>query len=47
MNEFLAMGGFGFYVWAAYGVTAVLVIVEVLSLIAHRKAAHRLHRDSQ
>lgn len=47
MSEFLAMGGFGFYVWAAYGLTLVLVVVEIVSLIAHRRTAHRLHRDTQ
>jgi heme exporter protein D len=27
--EFLAMGGYGLYVWGAYGVTAVALAVEV------------------
>ncbi|WP_249976521.1 heme exporter protein CcmD [Vreelandella olivaria] len=29
LNEFLAMGGHGPYVWAAWGVTALLIIVIV------------------
>ena len=29
MSEFLAMGGYGFYVWGAYGVTAVVIVVEL------------------
>ena len=47
MSEFLSMGGFGMYVWAAYGVTLVLVVVEVASLIAHRRAARREHGVSK
>jgi heme exporter protein D len=39
MSEFLAMGGYGFYVWGAYGVTALAVIVEILALRARRRAA--------
>ena len=39
MNDFLAMGGYAFYVWGAYGVTAVVVIVEVLAVRARRRAA--------
>jgi heme exporter protein D len=39
MSEFLAMGGYGFYVWGAYGVTAVVIVVELVSLRARRRAA--------
>ena len=39
MSEFLAMGGYGFYVWGAYGVTALAVAVELLALRARRRAA--------
>jgi heme exporter protein D len=38
MNEFFAMGGYAFYVWGAYGVTALVVIAEVLALRARRRA---------
>jgi heme exporter protein D len=37
VNEFLAMGGYGFYVWGSYGVTAVCVAMEILSLRNRRK----------
>ena len=37
-SEFAAMGGYGFYVWGSFGVTAVVLIGEVLSLRARRKA---------
>jgi heme exporter protein D len=38
MSEFLAMGGYGFYVWGAYGVAALAIVVEVLALRARRRA---------
>ena len=39
MTEFFTMGGYAFYVWGAYGVTALVVIAEVLSVRARRRAA--------
>jgi heme exporter protein D len=39
MTEFLAMGGYALYVWSAYGVTALVVIAEILSVRARRRAA--------
>ena len=39
MSEFFAMGGYGFYVWGAYGVTALIVAAEVLAVRARRRAA--------
>ena len=39
MSEFFAMGGYAFYVWGAYGVTALVVLAEVLALRARRRAA--------
>ena len=39
MTEFFAMGGYAFYVWGAYGITALVVIAEVLSIRARRRAA--------
>ena len=43
MSEFLAMGGYGFYVWGAYGVTALAIMVELLALRARRRAAEAEH----
>jgi len=40
-GEFLAMGGYGFYVWGAYGITAVLLAVEVWQLISRRRSSLR------
>jgi heme exporter protein D len=39
MSEFLAMGGYGFYIWGAYGVAALAIVVELLALRARRLAA--------
>ncbi len=39
MNEFLAMGGHGFFVWGSYGVTAAVLAIEVFFLRARRRAA--------
>jgi len=39
MSAFFAMNGYGFYIWSAYGIAALAVIVEVLLLRSHRKAA--------
>jgi heme exporter protein D len=39
MNEFFAMGGYGFYVWSAYGVTAVVIIAEIIAVRARHKLA--------
>lgn len=35
-GEFFAMGGYAFYVWGSYGVTALFLIVEVV-LVLRRK----------
>ena len=37
MSEFFSMGGYGFYVWMAYGVTVIVLAVEVATLRARRK----------
>jgi heme exporter protein D len=41
MMEFLAMGGYGFYVWGAYGMTALVIAVEVIGVRARLRAAKR------
>ena len=35
------MGGYGLYVWGSFGVTALLMVVEVVSLRARRKSLRR------
>lgn len=43
--DFLAMNGYGFYVWSAYGVTALCIVIEVANLRARARAAARLVAD--
>jgi heme exporter protein D len=39
VSEFLAMGGYGPYVWGSYAVTALLMLVEVwLAARRHQEA---------
>ena len=45
-SEFAAMGGYGFYVWGSFGVTAGVILGELLSLRARRKALQLAARDS-
>jgi heme exporter protein D len=42
VSEFLAMGGYGFYVWGAYGVTALVIVAELVAVRARRRAAEAL-----
>lgn len=38
-SDFFAMGGYALYVWGAYGVTAVALLLEpVLTARRHRRA---------
>ena len=46
MSEFLAMGGYGFYVWGAYGVTALAIMFEVIALRARRMHAVEAHAEA-
>jgi heme exporter protein D len=39
MSEFFAMGGYGFYVWTAYGVTALVIAIELVTLRTRRHTA--------
>jgi heme exporter protein D len=39
LNEFLAMGGYALYVWGSYGMTALLVAIELVALRARRHRA--------
>lgn len=41
LADFLAMGGYGFYVWGAYSVTAALVALEIVAVRARYRAARR------
>ena len=37
LNEFFAMGGYAFYVWGSFGLTALIAVWELLSLHYRRK----------
>jgi len=38
MNAFFAMNGYGFYIWSAYAIAALAVVIEIVLLRAHRRA---------
>ncbi len=44
LETFLSMGGRGFYVWASFGVCALVVAIEPLLLRQRRSNALRLIR---
>ncbi len=38
-RDFVAMGGYGLYVWGAYSLTAALMLLEpVLAIVRYRRA---------
>ena len=39
--EFFAMGGYGLYVWSSFGICAVVLLLEPLSIRARKKAIIR------
>ena len=41
VGEFIAMGGYGWYVWGAYDVTFILLAVELMLVFRRRRAAQR------
>lgn len=41
VSEFLAMGGYAFYVWGSFGMTAVVVALEILVIHLQRKSTLR------
>ncbi|MBQ1845460.1 MAG: heme exporter protein CcmD [Desulfovibrio sp.] len=54
LSEFLALGGHGFWVWMAWGTAIAVIVFELVSLAAGRRAAlavaarlARLSRDAQ
>lgn len=48
LADFLNMGGYGFYVWSAYGVTfLVLVVNAVLPVLRERQLRRELARRAR
>ena len=44
IQEFFHMGGYGFYVWSSYGLTAIVLIFNVIhSLSLQRKTLRELN----
>jgi heme exporter protein D len=41
LSEFFHMGGYAFYVWGSFGVTAAALLLELLLLRQRRKQALR------
>ncbi len=39
LSDFLAMGGYALYVWGSYGMTALVVAIELAALRARRMRA--------
>ena len=36
-GNFFAMGGYAFYVWGSYGVTALFLLVEIVLLVLRKR----------
>ncbi len=45
LAEFAAMGGYGLYVWGAFGVTAAVMVGEMLALRARHLALRATEPD--
>ncbi len=45
MIDWLAMGGYGYYVWSAYGMLAIALIVELVLLRRQRRESWRRAAD--
>lgn len=46
VSEFFAMGGYALYVWGSFGVSAAVVVGEMLLLRSQRKAIlHNLKNE--
>ena len=37
LADFIAMGGYGFYVWGSFGLGALIMIVEPILVVRNRK----------
>ena len=36
-SDFIAMGGYGFYVWGSFGATALIMAIEPIVVMRNRK----------
>jgi len=39
LSDFLAMGGYGFYVWGSYLVAALALVIEIVAVRSRLRAA--------
>ncbi|WP_295644391.1 heme exporter protein CcmD [uncultured Methylibium sp.] len=42
VSDFLAMGGYGLYVWGSFGMVALAIAIEVWQLFSRRAAQKRM-----
>ncbi len=47
LGEFLAMGGYGFYVWGSYAACALAVAAEIVAVRARLATARRAAGDME
>ena len=47
VSEFFAMGGYAFYVWGSFGLTAVVMAVEALQIRSQRAELFRNLRNER
>jgi len=38
MSTFFAMNGYGFFIWTAYGVSALVILIELFALRSRRRS---------
>jgi heme exporter protein D len=41
IQEFFAMGGYGFYVWTSYGLTLIVLLANIVIPVVQRKQFFR------
>ncbi len=46
-SEFWSAGGYAPYLWASYGLTALLLTIEAVMLVRRTRAVHRRLREIQ
>jgi len=45
MIDFLHMGGYGFFVWSAYGGAALAIVAEIVAVNRRLRAARGIDRS--
>ncbi len=48
VSEFFAMGGYAFFVWGSYGVTAAFILIELLLVMNKKRSLlHSIFRAAK